>query len=197
MLSMKPRRSVNHYHYLTAIILGLLALVISVFLDRFILDAFSLIRNNVLDTFFFWVSDFGMLFVILFIMTTLFLWETKKKEWIVPLWLSFFSALVISFLLKLIVARMRPLGEQFIFGIPDYSFPSSHVAVAFAVIPLLDKEFPSLKWFWISLAGLVLVSRLYLQVHYLSDVIAGAVIGYAIGWGLLHLREQHYFFRSA
>jgi len=53
------------------------------------------------------------------------------------------------------------------------------------------KNFPKYKiWFW-TVALLVAFSRLYLEVHYLSDVIAGAFIGYIIGVIFIMLGEKY------
>ena len=56
-----------------------------------------------------------------------------------------------------------------------------HAMVAFAAIPILDKEFSKLKWFWIIFAFLVAFSRIYFEAHFLSDVVFGAFFGYFIG----------------
>jgi undecaprenyl-diphosphatase len=131
-----------------------------------------------------WFSHYASLLFILLIVTSLFLWEEKKKRWIKPLWLSFFAAMIITYVIKLFVARARPNDlVQFIWltKFVDYSFPSLHAASAFAPVAILDREFPKLKWFWLSFAVLVAFSRLYFGVHYLSDVVAGAFIGYFVG----------------
>jgi undecaprenyl-diphosphatase len=56
---------------------------------------------------------------------------------------------------------------------------------------MLSKNFPKIKWiFWV-VAILVGLSRIYLEVHYLSDVLAGAIIGYSIGLLFLKLEEKY------
>jgi membrane-associated phospholipid phosphatase len=174
--------------FFTLSVLGIMAVYP---LDPMVHDWMDAIRSPVL-TFFFQGISFPMLLIfVLLIMTSLFMWEERKKEWILPTWFSFLASLGLSFLLKFIVGRDRPLLDQFIFGFPDYSFPSTHAAICFAVVPILDKEFPTLKWFWISFAMLVSVSRVYLKVHFLTDVLAGALLGLAVGLGVLYLKDRH------
>jgi undecaprenyl-diphosphatase len=63
----------------------------------------------------------------------------------------------------------------------------------FSAIPLLSKEFPKIKKLWLILAVLVGFSRVYLGLHFLSDVIAGGIVGYFIGLWVIRLeRDKKY-----
>ena len=88
-----------------------------------------------------------------------------------------------NFLLKNIVARTRPFDintavELLIKSPTDYSFPSGHTAAAFAIAAALlicrNRLFgiPALI-----LAALIAFSRLYLYVHFPSDVLGGMILG--------------------
>jgi undecaprenyl-diphosphatase len=71
------------------------------------------------------------------------------------------------------------------------SFPSGHTLAFFTIVPMIIKKFPKLKTiFWI-IAILVGFSRIYLGVHYTSDVVAGAFIGYGIGWAFMKIEERY------
>lgn len=59
----------------------------------------------------------------------------------------------------------------------DYSFPSGHTTAAFSICVTLSLVFPHLTVILISLAFLVGVSRIYLGVHYPTDVFVGMIIG--------------------
>lgn len=93
------------------------------------------------------------------------------------------SFVINNLFLKNIVARTRPYEvveglHRLIEKQSDYSFPSGHTASSFAVAVILYLELP--KKYGIPLlilAVLISFSRLYLGVHYPSDVLAGALSG--------------------
>ncbi len=58
-----------------------------------------------------------------------------------------------------------------------FSFPSSHAVNNFAGALILAFFFPRSKWWFFGFAAIVAFSRVYIGVHYPSDVIGGAVIG--------------------
>lgn len=63
---------------------------------------------------------------------------------------------------------------------PGFSFPSGHTSTAFAVAISLGYFFPVTIAPLISLAILVGISRIYLGVHYPSDVLVGSIIAWAV-----------------
>jgi membrane-associated phospholipid phosphatase len=63
----------------------------------------------------------------------------------------------------------------------DPSFPSGHTMTAFAAAVVVGAFYPRLRWLLLGLATLVGLSRVYLGVHFLADVLAGAAAGVAIG----------------
>jgi len=138
-----------------------------------------------------WVTHSGSMFGVLFIMTSLFMWEEKKSEYIPPLWISAIFAVTLSFLIKMVVMRPRPTMLFLPFTtIADFSFPSTHAAIGFAALPILDREFPRIKWFWLIFACALAFSRLYFGLHYLSDTLGGALLGYSIGYAMMRLYQH-------
>ena len=106
--------------------------------------------------------------------------------------------LVGNLFLKLTVARPRPCwindSVELLISMPrDYSFPSGHALSSFAGASVLAGTRRSWGYFAFALASLIAFSRLYLYVHFPTDVLAGAAIGLVLGFcvpKLLELLEQ-------
>ncbi len=87
--------------------------------------------------------------------------------------------------LKPLIARIRPFdlveGVELLIKAPaDFSFPSGHTlssVTAAAILTMADKRFGIAAW---PLAVLIAFSRLYLYVHFPSDILGGIVIGAVI-----------------
>lgn len=62
-----------------------------------------------------------------------------------------------------------------------YSMPSAHAANAFAQASLWSRQVPGIRTCLYSLATLIALSRVFVGVHYPSDILVGAAIGTAIG----------------
>jgi len=184
-------------HFLIFILLIVLSFI-SFFIDGYSFIFPEKMKNAVFDMFFSSITHFGDIFIVLILITSLFLWQERKREWIPTLWISYGTAIILSFLLKIIIKRPRPFFEMFlpIINLPDYSFPSMHAVAAFAAIPILDREFPRLRLFWVLFALLIAFSRIYLGLHYLSDVMFGALIGYAIGWIFMEIEVKYKIFKQ-
>ena len=95
---------------------------------------------------------------------------------------------VVGNLIKMLVMRPRPFLEIEelipLVARPDsYSFPSMHTACAFAVT-LVALKMGEGKWRYLLLTFAVIVSlsRIYVGVHYTSDVLAGFLLGALIGY---------------
>ncbi len=168
--------------------LAVIAAVLSFFADSCASSLAVAVKNPFLDYLMSWLTNINTLIMVPVIMAALFLWKERKGKWIMVLCFSFVTTALIGTAIKLIIARPRPIPFDVI--MTSFSFPSMHAALAFAVLPVLEREFPKLRWFWWTFAILTAVSRVYLGVHYLSDIMAGALFGYAIGSFFVIFQER-------
>ena len=163
-------------------ILALFLLIISFIFDRQIILFIASLRIDVLNTFMIAIN-YATTEITLFIAITLILLMAKKYKEIPMSWLALIIPLAITFLLKIIMHRPRPfeaLQIENLVNTTNSSFPSGHAAASFAGIAILNVYIKKLRLLWLSLAIFIIISRLYLGLHYLSDVIAGSIIGYGI-----------------
>jgi membrane-associated phospholipid phosphatase len=90
--------------------------------------------------------------------------------------------------LKRLTFRARPDGEH---RRSNASFPSSHAANAFAVAAVLSGRWRRLAPAWFVAAAVIAWSRVYLNRHFLSDVVCAAIIGLACGiWATRWARSR-------
>jgi membrane-associated phospholipid phosphatase len=112
------------------------------------------------------------------------LWSGARTRWIAPIWVAFVCAQITTWSLKFITARQRP---DFIDGITagSPSFPSAHATVSMAVYGMCALAIADgiaqgkAVVFAVAVALIMSItfSRLLLSLHYLSDVLAGAMVG--------------------
>ncbi len=172
------------------IAIALVLLLVSFFFDAEIASSAINYRTEFLTSLAHSMSFIGSTLAVIILTTILFLTDRRKREYIPVLLISIIAAAALAFVLKYIVARPRP--NLFPLEVKNsYSFPSGHAAAFFSALALIDSQFPKLKWFWCSIGILVMLSRVYLGVHYMSDVIAGALIGYVIGILVLLITKKH------
>ena len=95
--------------------------------------------------------------------------------------------------LKNLVARTRPYDvnttvELLVAKLRDYSFPSGHTAASFASVTALylsgERRIGLIA---LVISCLIAVSRLYLYVHYPTDVLGGIIFGCLSGWLGYHI----------
>jgi len=121
------------------------------------------------------------------LLTFAFLLLSRTRRIGVTLLLSIcIEVLLCNILLKPLVARQRPFilnpAFQLLIAAPqDYSFPSGHAAVSFACASVLWIYRSRWRFPAAVLAFIIAFSRLYLYVHFPTDVLAGAMIGVMAG----------------
>ena len=125
----------------------------------------------------------GAIFLITLMIILLIVIKNKKIG--ILIWINLVISTIMNQLLKHLIQRPRPT-EFRIIDESGYSFPSGHSMVSMAfygfLIYLIYKKVENkyLKWTLISLISILVIligiSRIYLGVHYTSDVLAGFLI---------------------
>lgn len=146
--------------------------------------------SSVLDTVALAVTYSGNLLTVLSMTTLLVALLVRKRLWrsVVQVVATMGGALIANALLKLLFQRERPELWQLLTHESTYSFPSGHalLTAAFATLITLLAWKTKFRWVVLVVASLyslcVGLSRLYLGVHYPTDVLAGWCLG--IAWAL-------------
>src|SRR4030043_618566 len=143
--------------------------------------------SPILDQMIPWLTYLGSHFaVILFIILSWVLTRQRKILRSLVLLYAIQSAVIYS--LKFLIQRQRPflfmeMASKLSKGpgeILDPSFPSAHAAFSFMMATLLAAWFPRYRFIFFLFAGFIGWTRIYLGLHYPTDVIAGSLLGYGI-----------------
>ncbi|MFW5873592.1 MAG: phosphatase PAP2 family protein [Bacillota bacterium] len=129
------------------------------------------------------ITELGGLYLTSFYCVFIYLFISKQTGLLAG-GISLTTSIIIQ-LIKRIINRPRPyytfdnikcLSEP----LENYSFPSGHTAATFNLAIIFSRTFPLLAPLFFIIALLVAFSRVYLGVHYPSDVISGALIAILI-----------------
>jgi undecaprenyl-diphosphatase len=174
------------------------------FIDVFLVKLFESFRNLIFDYFFISIAFATNIIVVFLFLTVVFLKKEERRRWVIVLWSTAALSGIVSFIIKIIVRRPRPFQEghveilriilRFIennFMVWNFSFPSFQSVLVFSALPLICKEFNKYCWVWFVFAFLTAISRVYFGAHYLSDVLAGGLIGYGLGIIVLKIEERY------
>lgn len=132
------------------------------------------------------LGNTGMLFIVLGILMLFF--KQTRKAGLSALCAMLIGLIVVNFTIKPLVSRPRPwlVIENFVNLVPEHdpnSFPSGHTNAAFAFALAVCMSAPR-RWMKVTAVCMAVVmglSRLYVGVHFPSDVMMGAVIGSLCG----------------
>ena len=160
------------------------------------------LRGPVLDgamSFYTKLGDGGMLWIVLSLVLLLF--PRTRRAGALSLAAMLAGMVCTNLILKPLVDRDRPwlVVEGLIHLVAEddpHSFPSGHTCAAFAAASVWWRTLPKrwMGWTAVVLAALMGFSRLYVGVHFPSDVLVGMCVGLGCGWavwrGYLRVRDR-------
>jgi membrane-associated phospholipid phosphatase len=160
----------------------------TIHVDNLVNAVFAPWRVEPLVSGFFWITALGSSpsVVSAVIIATGFLWSQWRVNIIVPLWVTCLGAIATTSVGKLVIGRDRPEIELDV-TVATSSFPSGHATAAVAVygflayaiariLPNVRERFEVAYWTAV-LILLIGFSRIFLGVHFLTDVIGGFLVG--------------------
>lgn len=141
-------------------------------------------------------GNYGLVWI--FIALSLMVQESEKRQFGYSMLIALLMCITIgNLIIKNVVRRSRPFfhkNYKLLIKQPwDYSFPSGHTLSSFAaatVLFFLNKEIGGLALFY---ACLIALSRLYLRVHFFTDVFFSMVLGTGLGILAVKAYETDFF----
>lgn len=169
------------------------------------MDLYFFQQLNVLAGKYSWLDSAAVFFAeylgyVLIACVFLFFFKNPKKYF--PMTIAgLFAAILARFgiveIIRFFWAKPRPFIENNITLLLDHvntaSFPSGHAAFYFAlsmVVFLYNKKAGIFFFFASFLMG---ISRVFAGVHWLSDILAGAIVGILAGWSVVNLSRRFYY----
>ena len=158
-----------------------------------ILYAINKLHNIILDNVMVIITKIGNAGWFWIVLAVILMAYKKTRKCGILMLISLLTGLLIgNVALKNIIARQRPcwIDPNIILLIPnptDFSFPSGHTLASFeaaTMIFLHNKKYGTLA---LGLAILIAFSRLYLFVHFPTDILGGAILGTAISVGVYQI----------
>ncbi len=128
-------------------------------------------------------------YVWLFVTAYFYYGAPPKQEGIKLFLVLIFATLLGQVMIKPVVKRLRPCHRYPInlkIKMPkDYSFPSGHTMSSFACVIIILNYNPILGILSLLVGLGIAISRIYLNVHYFSDVLCGAILGLLVGYCMI------------
>lgn len=190
--------------FLVAVAAGLAAFWALTRLDPLFREAIAPWRTPLFRAVMEWVTWFGQGWVlgVLALVVALAAYRLGRPE-LVRAGVVAVPALIVSGLaarvIKILVARPRPTAAAGAldawwpsFSAAYNSFPSGHATSAFTLAAVFAVVAPSARWWLYALAGLIAFSRVAVDAHFVSDVVAGGLLGWVTGRLAMNVAERRW-----
>jgi len=147
----------------------------------------SVFSSDFLDEVFVFISTIGNKGAIWIFLAILLMIFPKTRKWGICASISLIFCLIIgNGILKPVIGRCRPYNFDptlniIIHRLKDGSFPSGHTMAAFAFARAVSKNCRKCAPYLYTASTLMALSRIYLMMHYPTDVIGGAIFGIIFG----------------
>ncbi len=175
-------------------------------IDLQIANLLAFFRTPGLTKIFLWVTLLGswQFITTTTLIVSLILWLWKKKTYLIYFWTALLIDILLNYFSKLIIHRSRPINPVYLE--PSFSFPSGHAMIAIIFYGFIGYILirHSKNWarkvnlFFLDLIIIFAIgfSRLYLGVHYLSDVLAGYLLSILILITTIAIYKWRYFIKE-
>ncbi len=178
--------------FLVLLLFGILMSPGLAHLDSHVSAIIRSLRTPALTTLAIWITSIGntSTMLVLVPLTALVLWLLGRHSGAILIVLTVAGGELIGSLIQILVHRARPVGVGAIPLPATYSFPSGHAlatSIYFGTLTFIvlgEVRNPALRYSLVALFGFLAIaigmSRVYLGVHYLGDVLAGWLLGGAV-----------------
>ena len=170
-----------------------------------ILDGIAAMHTEWLDTLLPAISSFGDKGIGWIILSVVLCAIPKYRKAGITMGLALIFCLLIgNITLKPLIARARPYSyfpdmQLLVAPLSDFSFPSGHTFASFAAATALFLYHKKAGTCAYILAAVIAFSRLYLYVHFPTDIAAGMILGLLSGWiayHIINLIQRKYFIKQ-
>lgn len=191
-------------YFISIPIIMLVTIILLLLTDNLsVLDNFYytiVMHNPYLTNILKFITQFGDVLVIVLICIMLLIFYKNKKE-LIPLYLVTIISTILNNILKLIFARPRPELVQLVTE-NTYSFPSGHASASMTFYGYLiymiwqsklEKKWKILLTTILSILILTIgYSRIYLNVHHISDILAGYMVSIILLFTFIKLKNKNF-----